>query len=150
MKVLVAVDGSQSAMRAVEWASRFFSGRPGVEFIVLHVEQPAPQSIHGAEVRPGFLDYDPMLKHELETLAVVQTESILRHAARRLEGAGHVVEEVVAEGQPSRRILEVARLRAVDLIVVGHRGLSGFARFLQGSVSAAVVKETKVPVIVVP
>lgn len=151
VKVLIAVDGSQAAMRAVDWAAGFFAGRPAPKFLLIHVEQPVPSELRGAEARPGFLDYDPMLRKELETLATVQTESILRHAARRLDAAGHeVVEEVVAQGQPSRRILEAANARKADLIVVGHRGLTGLSRFLQGSVSSAVVREAKVPVVVVP
>ena len=39
------------------------------------------------------------------------------------------------EGDPARRIVELARLRDVDLIVVGSRGLGAFAGTLLGSVS---------------
>jgi len=57
-------------------------------------------------------------------------------------------ETEVLEGDPAGRILELARLRDVDLIVVGSRGLGPIAGALVGSVSREVVHRADRPVLV--
>jgi nucleotide-binding universal stress UspA family protein len=51
------------------------------------------------------------------------------------------------EGQPAAILLEEAK--DAGLIVVGSRGLGGFARLLMGSVSQQVVHHASCPVVVV-
>ena len=45
------------------------------------------------------------------------------------------VEAVVVEGDPAQKIVEVARSRQVDAIVMGSRGLGDLQGLLLGSVS---------------
>jgi len=61
---------------------------------------------------------------------------------------GVEAETEVLEGDPAGRILELARLRDVDLIVVGSRGLGPVAGALLGSVSREVVQRADRPVLV--
>ena len=55
----------------------------------------------------------------------------------------------VAVGHPAEQIIYDADRQAVDLIVVGDRGRSKFARLLLGSVSKQVVQYAGRPVMVV-
>ena len=63
-------------------------------------------------------------------------DSVLARAQREAEGEGLEVVTHAREGEPASVLLEVAQEHDADLIVVGVRGLTGFQRFLLGSVSS--------------
>ena len=75
-------------------------------------------------------------------------ESLLRHSVHRAEQAGVEFETEILEGNPARRVAEIARLRGADLIVVGSRGCGAFAGALLGSVSVELVHRADRPVLV--
>jgi nucleotide-binding universal stress UspA family protein len=62
--------------------------------------------------------------------------------------AGVETETEVLDGDPPGRILELAKLRDVDLIVVGSRGLGPIAGTLLGSVSREVLHHADRPVLI--
>lgn len=55
-----------------------------------------------------------------------------------------------AQGSTPMAILQASDTAEADLIVIGTRGQSGFARFLLGSVAEAVLRSATVDVLVVP
>jgi nucleotide-binding universal stress UspA family protein len=59
------------------------------------------------------------------------------------------VRAFVKAGQPARTIIEFARDRDVELIVIGSRGLGSVERYLLGSVSHKVTGLAQCPVLVV-
>ena len=63
-------------------------------------------------------------------------ESVLARAEREVSSEGISVVTHAREGDPAKVILDVAEEQNADLIVVGARGLTGFKRFLLGSVSS--------------
>ncbi len=67
--------------------------------------------------------------------------------AARLQGAEPVLE--MAMGKPESAITKVAERDRADLLVIGHRGISGFARLLLGSVSEHVTAHASCSVLVV-
>ena len=56
----------------------------------------------------------------------------------------------IAEGLPAHEIAAAARRSAVDLIVVGTHGRSGFAHLLLGSVSERLLRTAACPVMIIP
>ena len=62
---------------------------------------------------------------------------------------GLKVVPIIMTGSPSRKIVEAARAREVDLIVVGNRGTGGILNWMLGSVSRQVTDACTVPVLVV-
>ena len=72
----------------------------------------------------------------------------LKPVAERLHGRGLDVQVRVVTGDPATVIVNSAVELGGDLIVIGDRGLRGF-RGLFGSVARAVIRESKVPVLVV-
>jgi nucleotide-binding universal stress UspA family protein len=56
----------------------------------------------------------------------------------------------VDEGNAARQILEHVRSHRTDLIVMGTHGLSGFERFVLGSVAEKVLRKATCPVMTVP
>ena len=59
------------------------------------------------------------------------------------------VKTAVLEGHPSSELNTYAENNAVDLIVIGTHGRKGLDRLLIGSVADKVIREAKVPVLVV-
>ena len=71
----------------------------------------------------------------------------LRHEPRC--GRRQSVETVLAVGDPREMILEMAKSRDVDAIVMGTHGRRGIAHALLGSVSERIVRVSRIPVVTV-
>jgi nucleotide-binding universal stress UspA family protein len=134
-KILVGVDGSTSGQKAFDTALRL-AIEHGAELFVLSVARP------------------PEVGDDVETEAVIENS---REYHRKLIAA---LEPVVAKsgvrghfevsvGHPAEQIIYDADRHGVDLIVVGDRGRSKFARLLLGSVSKQVVQYAGRAVLVV-
>lgn len=63
--------------------------------------------------------------------------------------AGIEVETLILEGHPAEEILNFTEKKDIYMIVVGSLGKTDIERFLLGSVSENIVKDAKVPVLVV-
>ena len=134
-QILVATDGSESAEHAVSQAIELARSN-GAKLVVAYVRH-APLPVLGEPV------YQRSLSRELRLAQ--ETTGVASAAAC---AAGLAVDVEVVEGKPADRILELARIRDVDLIVVGSRGLGTLAGTLLGSVSREVVQHADRPVLV--
>ena len=67
--------------------------------------------------------------------------------AERLRAIGYQAHGVAVVGTPSTMILQEATTLRSDLILMGTRGLQGISRFMQGSVSHAVLHKSPCPVL---
>ena len=83
----------------------------------------------------------------LETLRQFYDEA-LDHDAARLKHVMVTFESVI--GRPEAAILRVARETPADLIVISSHGLTGFRKMFFGSTTERVLRETPVPVLIVP
>ncbi|HWQ20851.1 MAG TPA: universal stress protein [Methanotrichaceae archaeon] len=76
-----------------------------------------------------------------------------RTAVGRVEemarNSGVPSESAVVEGYPAEEIIEAAKNRTADLIVMGSMGKTGLDRFLLGSVAEKVVKNSRTSVLIV-
>jgi nucleotide-binding universal stress UspA family protein len=74
-------------------------------------------------------------------------------AVRRVEvmakEAGVPAESKIVEGNPADDIIKTAEEGRADLIVMGGMGKTGLEKFLLGSVAEKVVRNSKIPVLVV-
>src|SRR5437763_229036 len=138
--VVVGIDGSTSAEAAARWAARTAVQR-GERLRLLHaLAWPQPQFDVAGQVAVGE-PYD----EELQSGA----ESMLATLASALEYQfpGVRVESEVVLGAASSVLLEQAP--TASLVVVGSRGLGGFAGLLVGSVGTQLSAHSPVPVVVV-
>lgn len=145
-KILVAVDGSEHAFRAVELASDL-AEKYVAELTLLAVYKSVrlPESTHSlvrtrTSVEPQITD------GELKKAA----EDVLEQAAEIARA--HDIPEVhvtVKHGQPARTITHVAEDWGADAIVMGSRGLGDVGGLLLGSVSHKVASLAKCSVITV-
>jgi nucleotide-binding universal stress UspA family protein len=131
--VLLATDGSPSAKRALNLACDLVSAKSG-KLLVVHV-----QRRHGGNRVPEELQYFS----DVEQKPVTEAEAFRLEAQRIVDDASATarergvkdVETAIAEGDPTQRIVELARNRGADAVVVGSRGLGGLEGLLLGSVS---------------
>ena len=123
--IVVGTDGSPSAVLAVRRAAEIAKGSGArVHLVTAYPDVPAySEPISSSAKR------DPINLHEV-------AESVVARAAGELASQDVEVETYAQEGDPAQVILEVALEHDADLIVVGARGLTGFQRFLLGSVSS--------------
>lgn len=134
-EILVATDGTENGRHALDEAVEL-AAAAGARLTVVYVRH-APLPVLGEPVYQRALSAD--LRHANETVAI---------AAGVAHTAGVEAETEVLEGDPAKRIAELARTRDVDLIVVGSRGLGALAGALLGSVSRDVVHHADRPVLV--
>jgi nucleotide-binding universal stress UspA family protein len=73
-----------------------------------------------------------------------ETQAVQKYSDPRVN-----IESVVVEGYPSQAIIDVAKKKGADLIVMGSHGRSGLKRLWLGSVAESVVREAPVPVLIV-
>ncbi len=62
----------------------------------------------------------------------------------------HLVSRYVQEGSAEAEILKVAREWPADIIIVGTHGRKGLSRMILGSVADKIIKNSNIPVIVIP
>jgi nucleotide-binding universal stress UspA family protein len=136
--VLVGHDGSEGADEALQWAARL-AVRTGWPLHVLRAWRmttaPQPASWEFGYV-PPLPDYEKAVREQLEADV----------AAASLDPALPVTCHVTY-GSPARGLIESAV--GADLLVVGARGLGGFAGLMLGSVSDQCVRHAPCPVTVV-
>ena len=139
--IVVGVDGSHGAHRALEWAMREAAARHA-PLAVITVHQVAAS---GWIVAPVFLPVDePTVEHARQAAE----EAVAKAAAQLGEPQPVPVTVRTVTGFPAQELIEASR--DADLLVVGSRGRGGFARLVLGSVSDQVMHHAHCPVVVVP
>ena len=76
-------------------------------------------------------------------------ESRLEERREQLEGEGFVARTVLSEGDPSDEILKTASANNYSMIVTGSHGKRLIEEILLGSVSEAISRESKIPVLLI-
>jgi len=140
-RVLIAVDSSENALRAVDHTGFMLSGTdcPVTIFQTMrHLRRFVPQEV---------LDEAPELEELWKTKAGQEIEPFMKKAKEVLVKAG------VSESQISKKIVDGSRSAASDIleearnneygtIVMGRRGISGVQEFFMGSVSSKVLQNS--------
>jgi nucleotide-binding universal stress UspA family protein len=87
---------------------------------------------------------------EAQVAVVQRAEAYLEGARGRVLRAGlEDVEMSVWYGPPAEAIVEAARYRKADLIVMSSHGRSGLGRLVLGSVAESVLRATAVPILLI-
>ncbi|MEO1060664.1 MAG: universal stress protein [Actinomycetota bacterium] len=137
--IVVGVDGSESSMRALDWAT----GRAGPDDVIEAVAVWAPMIGFGSDLSPSVPDpaaLDQLTRGGLETAVTVHQQ---RHPDRP-----PIIKTTVLQGHPGRALSQHAA--DADLLVVGRRGSGGFTGLHLGSVSTSVTHHARCPTAVVP
>lgn len=136
--IVVATDGSKQNKKAVRHALEF-AKMCGAKLYSVCVVDTASFSAIPMDVGWEMM-YELLIKEaNMATAAVGEIA----------QNEGIPFEAVVLEGHPGSEIVEFANKRGIDLIVMGTLGKRGLDHFLLGSVAENVVRNSKVPVLVV-
>ena len=137
-KLLVPVDGSENAVRALE-AAIFLSKKIDAHVTIMHVMQKPPT----VYIHP---------QKELEELLLNyrrEAEQILARCEEIGNRNGVELKKVIIEGDVASKILRFAEKEGLDMIVMGHRGSGRFKEMVLGSVSQKVLNQTKRSVLII-
>jgi nucleotide-binding universal stress UspA family protein len=148
-KILVAVDGSETSMRAVHYGN-MFAGNSGAQLILLHVVQP-----------PGFFGTS-----RSSTISVPSDSNLESHKKKSIEKAEKWIAKLASSitiesaklktqilddsaSSVAGAIVGYANQHRVDLIIVGNRGRGGFKGLIVDSLSQQIVDKAKCKVLVI-
>lgn len=140
LKLLIAVDGSDHARRAIEAAARLAKDAPEVETVLLNVREGPP---YYGELPPfDYESIDRMQKQRQDVLL----ESAVGQA--RMAGLPKPTTRPVI-GSPAQEIARAAADWGADMVVMGTRGMNALGGLLLGSVAQRVVHLAAMPVLLV-
>jgi nucleotide-binding universal stress UspA family protein len=133
-KILVPLDGSGLAETALGEAIEL--GRGGATLVLVRAAEAARVPMA-----------DPT---EAQVTVVREAEGYLESVAERVRAAGVTeVETSVWYGSAGEAIIEAARVRSIDLIVMSSHGRSGLGRLVFGSIAETVMRGTTTPILLI-
>lgn len=136
-RMVVGVDGSENAHRALAWAVEL-AERLGSEIVAVHAlglltrpagGSPSPVEAHRDEIGRAF--------EQIWCRPLAESKTVRSRRA-------------LVDGDAVTGLLDVSRRERADLIVVGTRGMGGRPELLLGSTSHAVAQHASCPVTIVP
>lgn len=125
-KLLVAIDGSDHSMRAIEKAKEIALKFDSTIELVHVVE----------EVHLYNIDGGSMMALGIEQIQAIKErgELFLKRAKDSLTGFEGRVSTTLLEGDPSYMLIDYIKTCDADLIVVGSHGVKGLRMYMMGSV----------------
>jgi nucleotide-binding universal stress UspA family protein len=136
LKILIPVDGSSQAQRAVNHVLKLSESGAELEIHLLNVQIP----IASGHARM-FVDQD-----ELETYHREEGLAALADARNLLDSAGITYAFHIVVGHVAESIVRYAKEHKIDKIVMGTHGRGGLLGALLGSVAHDVLKQSTIPV----
>jgi nucleotide-binding universal stress UspA family protein len=132
--IVAGTDGSEDAARGLRYAADI-AAKAGAELVVAHATGP------GEVASP--LGVQPQVDLDVRWERVEEWCAPLR-------AMGVDYEVAVVEGDTRIALLDLARDRAADLLVIGSRGHGPVGQLLLGSVATSLAQHSELPVTIVP
>lgn len=156
-RIIVGVDGSPTAEKALRWALAEAQIRPAATVTVVHAYE-SPDVRNYAIYADAFVDAGVVRQRgDVERARRDEDETHIRQAAEQLlerlldqvdaAAAGVEIVPLTGANDPATTLIDMSR--DADLIVVGSRGRGGFRGLLLGSVSQQCLHHARCPVVVV-
>lgn len=137
-KILMPVDGSDCALRAVKHVIGLAPNLNNVELHLINVQAPLPSDVS------RFISADDIKSFHQE-----EAKKELQSARDALDAAGVTYQVHIVVGDPAQSIARFAEENGCDQIVMGTHGRTGLAGAVMGSVATKTLHLSKVPVLVV-
>jgi nucleotide-binding universal stress UspA family protein len=140
MRILVPVDGSDNALRAVRYAASTKDlFREPVELHLINVQRRVASG--------GVRMFIPQA--QLDQFYQEEGEAALKSARELLDQLGVAYRAHIAVGEEPENIARYAQEHGCQLIVMGTRGMGTISNMLLGSVSSLTIHLSPVPVLLV-
>ena len=153
MRILLAVDESESSHRVVQYVGALLRRTPDVAVTLFHVLKPMPRELleHGGSENPAAeAQLSVQLRGEQEAWIRKERESechVLRKACETLTQSGFDTGRVALkfghEDDIAGNILEEARSGRHETIVVGRHGTSRIKQIFGGGVTDKLLRDAK-------
>lgn len=156
LKVLLALDGSDAAMRAVAHVGEIFAGKEGGEVWLYYVVGIPPRLMEHGGAQPGDRGMVPRETLAAQTdwesdLRLRVEDKIFGPAKRLLEGLGadsgstQIRTRISEDAHPdvALRIIQKAEAGGFSAVVLGRRGRSALREFALGTVTSKVIHHIK-------
>jgi nucleotide-binding universal stress UspA family protein len=140
MKILLPVDGSANAQRAVDHVIKYISAlKQAPQLLLLNVQW----NVAAGNVKL-FINQQTIEEYYRE-----QGQAALQAARAALDGAGLPYQYHISVGTPAEAIAQYALEQGVDQIVMGRQGQGAVKTLLLGSVVNKVLHLVNCPVLLV-
>lgn len=148
-RILVATDASAASSRALEMAAQI-AEQYKADLLIIHV-------IRDMQIPFEIKEIPELESDTIESFATARdeimrkvAESVLRDAKQKAEKIGaSKVQTTIGTGDPATSILDVAKRRKADMIVIGTRGLGKIQGQILGSVSRKVTNNAETSCLIV-
>lgn len=139
--ILVAIDFSETSLRALKVARELAQNQKDAELHLVHVLPPVRGRLGFVQAANDTLEAMVAIERASEELEALCLDAEAKTGVRV---HGHV-----RVGEPAREIVQLASDIVADLVVVGTHGRTGIERALLGSVAEEVVRRAPSPVLTV-
>ncbi len=140
LKVLIAVDGSDRSLRAIDAVAHWAQKTGAVELLLLNVRDRPPY----------YGDFPPLDAESVDARLRSAQDAVLAAAQQHARRCGfEQVTTETASGHPAPEIARVAHERQVDQIAMSTHGRTAIGGLFLGSVAQRVIHLVDVPVLLV-
>jgi len=141
LKILVALDLSHATERVIQVAEHI-AGQMSATVKLLHV----------AEAEPDFVGYDagPEVVRDQVAKELREEHRAVQIQSEKLRNAGIDASASILRGPILATVLSESNKFGADLLIVGSHGFGAVYDLLVGSISRGLIKESSIPVLVVP
>jgi nucleotide-binding universal stress UspA family protein len=140
-RILHASDFSRASGAAFKKAVEMAKANRA-ELLLVHVMTPVVPLVGDGYV-------SPKIYKEMEVSARAYAQKRLNALVAKAKQAGVRAKALLLEGVPHERIVQTARSKKADLVVIGTHGRTGLAKLFLGSVASRVVTIAPRPVLTV-
>lgn len=145
-KILIAVDDSDNAMRAVDYVAKAFTRENDITLFSVLVDTAAICDMNSPELIPYFTSQQTAFC-SLEDKKKELISRALDNARKRLVNSGFDEKRITVSSETKKRgvardIIDEAH-KGYDTLVIGRRGISGLKEFFLGSISQKIVNTVK-------
>ena len=139
-RILVPLDGSQRAERALPVAARLARASQGTLIVV---------QVLDVDTHFSYIGPDPLLSESLLRSESSAVSQYLTQTTATLKQEGIPIEQGALFGIPAAMLLSAIRSSQADLVVMCSHGRTGFLRWALGSVAEKVLRDAPCSVLVV-
>ena len=141
-KILVGVDGSSTSLKALEWGVEL-ANKWSARLFILSVIPPLTPLVYMGSA-PMYLEgYENTSRRSKEQLMEETTNYVIKKYPDLF------FETRIVKGKPFEVINNLVEDEDVDLIILGSKGMGGFAEKILGSTSTKVVNSCVKPVLII-
>jgi len=139
--ILVCIDFDEKTELLIEQAEKFAKSFNSKVWL-MHIAAPDPEFV-GYGVGPQYI-------RDFRAEELKKEHKTLQQLAENLQNNNIESEGLLVQGPTVEVIIEESKKLNIDLIIAGHHEHGFFYNAFTGSVSNQIIKESKIPVLIVP